>query len=49
MKSSKPLPEVYVYITEMRDRDEDPYGHVGLVLQQKDGSFIRYRPERSSL
>ena len=38
--SGKVIEEVYVYIVEMAGGD--PYGHVGLVLQQKNGSYIRY-------
>ena len=35
----KPL-EVYVYIVEMRGGD--PWGHAGLIVQQKNGTYIRY-------
>jgi hypothetical protein len=34
------LREVYVYIPKRAPGDE--HGHVGLVIQQKDGSYIRY-------
>lgn len=40
MKSDRKYLEVYVYIVEMRGGD--PYGHVGLILQQRDGTFMRY-------
>jgi len=40
MKSVKKPLEVYVYIVEMRGGD--PFGHVGLILQQKNGTYIRY-------
>jgi hypothetical protein len=40
MKSEKKPLEVYVYIVEMKGGD--PFGHVGLILQQKDGKYIRY-------
>jgi len=39
-KSDPSLQEVYVYLTEMAGGD--PYGHVGMVIQQKDGSYVRY-------
>jgi hypothetical protein len=37
--NTKPL-EVYVYLVEMAGGD--PYGHAGLILQQPDGSYVRY-------
>ena len=40
IKSHKKVLEVYVYIVEMSGGD--PYGHVGLILQQADGTYIRY-------
>lgn len=40
MKSEKKPLEVYVYIVEMRGGDS--LGHVGLILQQNDGTYIRY-------
>lgn len=40
LKSDLSFREVYVYLTEMAGGD--PYGHVGMVVQQKDGSYVRY-------
>jgi hypothetical protein len=40
MKSDKKPLEVYVYLVEMTGGD--PFGHVGLILQQKDGTYMRY-------
>ena len=40
MKGPRKLAEVYVYIVEMAGGD--PYGHVGLIVQQSDGSYVRY-------
>ncbi len=40
MNSDRKQLEVYVYIVKMRG--PDPYGHVGLIVQQKDGTYIRY-------
>jgi hypothetical protein len=40
MKSDKKFLGVYVYIVEMKGGD--PYGHVGLILQRKDGTYMRY-------
>ena len=40
MKGDKKPLAVYVYIVEMAGGD--PYGHVGLIVQQPDGSYVRY-------
>jgi hypothetical protein len=40
MQPDKKFLEVYVYLVEMSGGD--PWGHVGLILQQKDGTYIRY-------
>ncbi len=42
--SCKNLPRglLEVYIYEPKRKPDDWHGHVGLVLQQKDGSYIRY-------
>jgi hypothetical protein len=43
MKSDKKLLEVYVYLTT-----GDRYGHVGLILQQKDGTYMRYSQQAAN-
>jgi hypothetical protein len=40
MKSEKKHREVYVYVVHMKS--PDPWGHAGLIVQQKDGTYIRY-------
>jgi hypothetical protein len=42
--SCKNLPRgaLEVYIYEPKRKPDDWHGHIGLVLQQKDGSYIRY-------
>jgi hypothetical protein len=40
MQPDKKFLEVYVYLVEMSGGD--PWGHVGLILQQKDGTYVRY-------
>src|SRR6266550_2170813 len=40
MKSDRKPLEVYVYVVQMEGGD--PWGHVGLILQQRDGTYIRY-------
>ena len=42
MKPGKKFLEVYVYLVEMKGGD--PWGHVGLILQQKDGHVHPIQP-----